>query len=67
MKDNSVWILMFRDGDCFGSTQPMTKLECDVMAANALHEGYDVAAVCIDKVFECKTYKIVPAYAEELK
>lgn len=67
MKDKSVWILMFRDGDCFGSTKPMSKLECDVMAKEALNAGYDVASVCIDKVFDSKSYNIVPAYAQELK
>lgn len=64
MKDKSLWILIFRDGECFGSTQPMSKLECDVMTKQALSIGYDVAAVCIDKVFEVGKYAVVPVFSD---
>lgn len=67
MKDNSVWILMFKDGDCYGSSKPMSKLECDVMTKQALSNGYDVAAVCIDKVFEDKGKVVVVPVFSDLK
>lgn len=50
MKDISVWILMFRDGDCFGSTQPMSKLECDVMSKQALDAGRLMHRIMINLV-----------------
>ena len=58
MKD--VYVLMFRNGDSYGVSQPMSKKEADKYTQMYLDDGVDVCGIELTRLFESDRYIVCP-------
>lgn len=53
-----VYVVVFRDGDCYGASQPMNEKECDDTIDIAHKYGYDCCAIPLKRLFELGHYDL---------
>lgn len=47
-----VFVLLFKDDDIYGASQPINSKEADEMYQTAIDNGYQVIKLCLNQFFE---------------
>lgn len=47
-----IYVVVLRDGDCYGVSQPMNEKESDDFYDSAHKYGYDTCTICLDDLFK---------------